>query len=250
MAPVSLADRLARIPDPRADSGKRHPLAAILNLLAVGVLCGLRGLGAIAQLGRHLSPAQARELGFTHPQTPCKATLSNLLRRLDLTRVEAELRAWAAARAGPPAHLALDGKTLRGSGDADVPAVHLLAAYAVAAGVTVAQTPVDGKTNEHKAALELLRDVPLTDTVVTADAMFTHRDFCQAVLAGGGDYVLPVKENQPTLRRDIQAAFAPPPGLSPPAATAGGGAAAAGPGRHQGARPQGDPDHPDHDAAE
>jgi hypothetical protein len=229
MAPVSLADRLARIPDPRQDGGQRHSRAAILNLLAVGVLWGLRGLGAIAQLGRHLSPAQARELGFTHPKTPCKATLSNLLRQLDLARVEAELRAWAAARIGRPVHLALDGKTLRGSGDGGVPAVHLLAAYATEAAVTVAQVPVEGKTNEHKAALALLRDVPLAGAVVTADAMFTHRDFGQAVRGGGGDYVLPVKDNQPTLRRDIQAAFAPAPGLSPPAAAARGVAPAAGP---------------------
>jgi hypothetical protein len=229
MAPVSLADRLACIPDPRQDGGKRHPLAAILNLLAVGVLCGLRGLGAIAQLGRHLTPSQVRALGFTRPETPCKATLSNLLRQLDLTRVEAELRAWAAARAGRPVHLALDGKTLRGSGDDGVPAVHLLAAYAAEAAVTVAQVPVDGKTNEHKAALGLLHELPLAGAAVTADAMFTHRDFCQGVREGGGDYVLPAKENQPTLRRDIQAAFAPQPGLSPPAAAAGGVATAAGP---------------------
>jgi DDE_Tnp_1-associated/Transposase DDE domain len=226
MVPVSLAERLARVPDPRDDSGKRHPLAAVLNLLAVGVLCGLRGLGAIAQLGRHLSRADARALGFTHPITPCKATLSNLLRRLDLAQVEAELRVWAADRAGRPTHLAVDGKTVRGSHDQDVPAVHLLAVYAAEAGVTVAQVPVGTKTNEHKAALELLREVPPAGAVVTADALFTHRDFCQVVRDGGGDYLLPVEENQPTLRRDIQAAFAPEPGLSPPTAAVAGGAGA------------------------
>lgn len=230
MAPASLADRLARIPDPRQDSGKRHSLAAILNLLTVGILCGLRSLGAIAQFGRHLSRAQARELGFTHPTTPCPATLSNLPRRLDLTRVEAELRLWAAARAGQPDQVAIDGKTLRGSGDDGVPALHLLAAYAVAAGVTVAQTPVGATTNEHKAALALLTELPLTGAVVTADATFTHRDFCRAVCdGGGGDAVRPVKENQPTPRRDIQAVFAPQPGLSPPAAGLDRGGAAAGP---------------------
>jgi hypothetical protein len=203
-------------------------LGAVLNLLAVGVLCGLRSLGAIAQLGRHLSGAQARDLGFTHPTTPCTATLSNLLRQLDLARVEAELRLWAAARAAQPDHVAIDGKTLRGSGDDGVPAVHLLAAYAVAAGVAVAQAPVGATTNEHKAALALLTELPLAGAAVTADAMFTHRDFCRAVLDGGGDYVLPAKENQATLRRDIRAAFAPQPGLSPPTAAPARGAAAAG----------------------
>ncbi|MGI8446561.1 MAG: ISAs1-like element ISAzs22 family transposase, partial [Streptosporangiaceae bacterium] len=53
--------------------------------------------------------------------------------------------------------------------------------------------------------------------VVTGDAMFTHRDVCAEVIDGGGDYVLPAKENQPTLCKDIAAAFAEPEaGLSPP----------------------------------
>jgi len=127
------------------------------------------------------------------------------------------LRAWAADRAGHPAHLALDGKTLRNSHDDGVPAVHLLAAYAVEAGIALAQVPVGQKTNEHKAALALLTGLPLAGAVVTADAMFTNRDFCRVTTDGGGDYLLPAEENQPTLRSDIAAAFAPQPGLSPPA---------------------------------
>jgi hypothetical protein len=59
--------------------------------------------------------------------------------------------------------------------------------------------------------------LPLKDKVVSGDAMFTHRDVCEEIIEGGGDYVLPVKENQPTLCKDIAAAFAEPEaGLSPP----------------------------------
>jgi predicted transposase YbfD/YdcC len=76
---------------------------------------------------------------------------------------------------------------------------------------------VDAKTNEHKAALELLGVLPVQGKILTGDAMFTHRDVCAAVLEGGGDYVLPVKENQPTLSKDIAAIFTEPEaGLSPP----------------------------------
>lgn len=84
--------------------------------------------------------------------------------------------------------------------------------------VAVAQLRVDSKTNEHKAALELLGVLPLEDKIVTADAMFTHRDFCTEVRRRQGHYVLPSKENQPNLVRDVRAAFDDPPaGLSPPA---------------------------------
>lgn len=216
MASLSLAERLARLPDPRLTQGKRHSLAAILRLVAAAVLCGMRSLQAIAQFGRELPPASAQELGFTHPTTPCKSTLSLVLRQVDATCLEEELGAWAQDHAAGDEPLAVDGKTLRGSADGESPAVHLLSVYAVASGVTLAQAAVGDKTNEHKAALELLRQVPLAGRVVTGDAMFTHRDFCTVVLDGGGDYVLPAKDNQPNLVQDIRAAFTPEPGLSPP----------------------------------
>jgi predicted transposase YbfD/YdcC len=92
-----------------------------------------------------------------------------------------------------------------------------VSAYAPHVKAVLAQLRVDAKTNEHKAALELLGVLKLKGKVVSGDAMFTHRDVCAEVIAGGGDYVLPVKENQPTLSRDITAAFAEPEaGLSPP----------------------------------
>ncbi len=247
---LSLAQHLALVPDPRHDQGKRHSLAAILNLVAAAILCGMRSLQAIAQFGRALSAPEAATLGFTHPITPCKSTLSEVLRQVDANHLEQQLRAWAQGQADGDEHLALDGKTLRGTADDEVPAVHLLALYAVASGVTLAQAPVEGKTNEHKAALELLRQVPLAGKVVTADAMFTHRDFCDVVREAGGDYVLPAKDNQPTLRRDIQALFAPQPGLSPPAASVGHGRSAPGQRPDQGPRPHRAADADHGDAAE
>lgn len=250
MTSLSLADHLARVPDPRQALGKRHPLAAVLNLVAVAVLSGMRSLQAIAQFGRALGPQTARELGFTHATTPCKSTLSVVLRALDAAALERELRHWAQAQQDEAGPVALDGKTLRGSADGEVPAVHLLALYAVASGVTLAQMPVGEKTNEHKAALTLLRQVPLAGQVVTADAMFTHRDFCQAVREASGDYVLPAKDNQATLRRDIQAAFTPEPGLSPPAASASRRRPRGSQRPDQGPRPPGAPHPADDDAAQ
>lgn len=250
MATVSLADHLARVPDPRQPSGKRHSLAAVLNLVAVAVMSGMRSLAAIAQLGRSLSTAAAQELGFTHATTPCKSTLSVVLRAVDATRLERELRVWAAQYDDGTGPLALDGKTVRGSAQGETAAVHLLALYAVASGVPLAQTPVADQTNEHKAALALLRQVPLQGRVVTADAMFTHRDVCTTIRGAGGDYVLPAKDNQKTLVRDLQAAFAPEPGLSPPPANRTGRRGATGPGGHQGAWSPGSPHAPHHDAAQ
>ena len=80
---------------------------------------------------------------------------------------------------------------------------------------------VDAKTNELKAALEMLAILPIKGRLITADAIQTHRAILPAVIAGGGDYILPVKDNQPTLRADLEAAFAEPEaGLSPSRASA------------------------------
>ncbi|OWK41954.1 hypothetical protein FRUB_04032 [Fimbriiglobus ruber] len=73
----------------------------------------------------------------------------------------------------------------------------------------IAQLRVDATTNEHKAALRLLGVLPpLQGAVVTADAMFTHRDVCEQVSANGGDYILYAKDNQATLERDLRDLFA------------------------------------------
>ncbi len=218
--PTFLWECFASLPDPRSPLGKRHPLPAILSLVTVAVLCGARSLEAIAQFPRDRGRGFGVLLGFTRSDTPCKASLSNLLRRLDIERFEAALSAWIATRCpeqGGP-EIAIDGKTLRGSADGSIPGVHLLAAYAPRLDAVLAQLRVDCRTNEHKAALELLKVLPLKDAVVTADAMFTHADFSQAVLTGGGDYILPVKDNQPLLLADITLAFETPQGLSPPTA--------------------------------
>jgi hypothetical protein len=80
-------------------------------------------------------------------------------------------------------------------------------------GLTLAQPAVlnagRDKTNEHKAHLQLLEGPVLWRQLVTGDAMFCQREFCQRVLDAGSDHLAFIKENQPTLVHDIEAAFAP-----------------------------------------
>jgi hypothetical protein len=236
---LSLSEHFATLTDPRSSLGRRHPLPAVLGLAAVAILCGARSLEAVAQFARDRGPAFNAALGFTRRKTPCKATLSNLLRRLDIEAIERALAAWVASRLGPDQarEIALDGKALRGSADGPLPGVHLLAAYAPDVGAVLAQFRVAAKTNEHKAALEMLGVLPLSGSVVTADAMFTHADFAEKVLEGGGDYILPLKDNQPRLLADVALAFETPAALSPPAAASPGGRPTHGPLLGEGAWP-------------
>lgn len=206
---LSLMEELAQVPDPRSPKGRRHPLTAILSLTVVAMLAGCKGLEAIAQFGRDHGKALAHALGFTRAKTPTKSCLSKLFRRLDVAALEEVLGRWVLGRVqhhGWDA-IALDGKTARHSADGDLPGVHLLTAFVPAAAAVLKQIRVDSKTNEHKAALGLLGVLPLQGKVVTGDAMFTHRDVAQAVRDRGGDYILVVKDNQPELKAQIQAAL-------------------------------------------
>jgi hypothetical protein len=226
-----LLEVLRHVPDPRSRRGRSYPLPAILALLVLGMLLGRRSLTAIAQLVSDYGGHLALLLGFPRTRTPCVATLSGLLRRLDAPAFERLLAEWpqqaalglpppdaatAEARAAPPpaepTPVHLDGKTLRGSRDPaqDLPGVHLLSAFAPRAHAVLAQLRVDGQTNEHKAALELLNFLPPRPGgyLVTGDAIFCQKDVCQKVIDRGDHYLLAVKDNQPALAIDIDAGLA------------------------------------------
>ena len=239
-ADMTLMELLEGLEDPRRRQGRRHPLPALLGLAVVAMLAGMTSYDAIVQYGKERGWKFRELLGFTTKKGLCKATYSRVFRRIDVAAFEARVGQWIQGRLGPgdTPHLSIDGKTARGSRDGDTPGVHLVSAYAPEVKAVLAQLRVDAKTNEHNAALELLGVLPLKGKVVTGDAMFTHRDVCAKVIGAGGDYVLPVKENQPTLAQDIAAAFAEPlAGLSPPADRAVPGRDRAGLRDRQGARP-------------
>ena len=168
-------------------------MEAILTLCSVAMLCGCRSLFAIAQFGRERGREFALALGFTRSTTPCCTTLHNLFVALDKVKFEDAIARWttAAAEAHGWTTVSLDGKTLRGSTDVQLAGVHLLAAYTHEAGIVLRQLPVDTKTNEHKAALEMLDLIPVKGRIITGDAMFCQRDLSRKIRAKQGDYLWP-----------------------------------------------------------
>src|SRR4051794_18874105 len=214
MAPLSLLEALADLPDPRSRHGQRHPLHALLSLTVLAMLRGCKGPTAIAQFGRDHGVALAHALGFRRGKTPAPSCLSDLYSTLNAAAFEAALSRRIAARTPPPdagadkQPVSLDGKTLRGSREGAAPGHHLVSAYAHEHQAVRAQVRVDAKTNEHKAALELLGILPVKGRIVLGDAMFCQRDLCAQIVEQGGDYLFTVKGNQLGLERDIAAGFA------------------------------------------
>jgi predicted transposase YbfD/YdcC len=128
---------------------------------------------------------------------------------------------WLLERRGLPGDwLHLDGKTLRHTRRATpkLKALHVVSAWAGQTGITLGQVAVDAKSNEITAMPQLLAVLDLRDKIVTTDARGCQKAIAETIVAGGGDYLLAVKDNQPTLHAEIQAAFATaatPPARSP-----------------------------------
>ncbi|HKP13346.1 MAG TPA: ISAs1 family transposase [Blastocatellia bacterium] len=171
-----MIDVFSAIPDFRQARGKRHPLSAILSLIVAAILCGYKSYSAIAEWGRFYGQPLADALGFTHAQTPCAATLHNVLRQLDKDLLEDQLATWAQAilqASADPTQLeaiAIDGKTLRGSRKQGYLKAHLLSAVSQRLGLTLCERGVEDKTNEIGVILEVLKGLLLDGKVITVDA--------------------------------------------------------------------------------
>jgi predicted transposase YbfD/YdcC len=199
---ASLIQALAQVPDPRHRRGRRHPLTGIIAAAVCAVIAGSRSFAAIAQWAADLPAADLHRLGLTRPDAPDEATFRRVLSRLDATVLDALIGAYLWTRTSTldgRRVIALDGKTVRGARHAGQTAPHLVAALDHATGVVVGQLAVAAKSNEIPAVRTLLETFDLHGVVVTVDAMHTQTDTADLILKAGGDYVLTVKANQPTL---------------------------------------------------
>ncbi len=216
----------AQVPDPRRRQGTRYPLAAILSLAVAALLANHRSLLAIAEWGTAQSDAIKRTLGFPTARTPHVATLQRLFRRLDPATVEAALTAYmdphlpGEVRPRGDQGVAVDGKAQRGRLPHETTRahpVHAVSALCHELGVVLAQIDVDHAAHEAELTVvpTLLEQIDWEGRVLTGDALYCQRTLCAQVVEAGGDYLVLVDGNQPTLQADIAQVFAPLPAPAP-----------------------------------
>lgn len=212
MTPKTLFDALSNIPDHRTKKGRRFPLAAILAIALAAMLSGANDLRAIFRWGRRLSPKALQALGVDEKRkkAPCHATYHYVFKQLslaDLTQALGCLVETIEVSDDELNHIAIDGKRLRGSANGANPGVHILHAFSTRLQAAVGSLVVPPDSAEVIEVLELLKNLPLEGALVTGDAAFTFETVVQAIRAGGGDYFLFVKGNQPELKAEIAHAF-------------------------------------------
>lgn len=205
-----IADAFADLRDPRIDRTKRHHLLDILTITLCGVLCGAENWVEIAAWADAKRTWLTGWLGLEHG-IPSHDTLGRVFDRLDPVQFEAGFAQWVQGMVTPAAGdiVALDGKTVRRSGDTATgrAPLHLVSAWAHDQRLVLGQEAVADKSNEITAIPRLLQRLVLTDHIVTIDAMGCQRAIAAQIVEQGGDYVLALKENQPDLLEDVVDCF-------------------------------------------
>lgn len=227
---AGLLEVLQQVPDPRGREGLRHPLSAMLAAVVCATFCGFRGFRQTVHWLKLHGVTMWHLLGFRRAP-PCRQTFANVLAELDADQLEQILLAFVdqwelpedeSSSSPPPMKSAADldveiwdGKTLRGTRNGERRAEQVLVRMQSALGKVLASTAIPRETNEAATALELVRGLVLKGKLIVADAAYCQREWCQAVIDSGGDYLVTVKGNQQNLLRDVEQAFVISEGFSP-----------------------------------
>jgi predicted transposase YbfD/YdcC len=213
----ALVERLQTIPDPRRPGENlKHPLVDLILLGFCGVLAGCDDFVEIAEWGK-VNEAYFRTFLELPHGIASHDTFTRVFALLQPTTLQEVVLPWLLERRGLPGDwIHLEGKTLRQTRRkrTKLKALHVVSAWAGQTGITLGQVAVAAKSNEITAMPQLLELLDLHEKIVTTDAMGCQKEIAQTIVAGGGDYILAVKDNQPTLHAELQAAFAqaaPPP---------------------------------------
>ena len=210
----ALVERLDALVDPRRQCANlKHPLVDVIMLGFCGVLAGCEDFVEIAEWATEHEEVLGTFLALPHG-IPSHDTFNRVFALLQPSTLQEVLLPWLLERRGLPGEwIHLDGKTLRGTRckRQKLKALHVVSAWAGQTGLTLGQVAVDTKSNEITALPQLLDLLDLQDKIVTIDAVGCQTELAQAIVEGGGDYVLAVKGNQPTLHTALQDTFAQAP---------------------------------------
>jgi predicted transposase YbfD/YdcC len=207
---AAVMEYLGQVPDPRVERTRAHPLPNILVIALLAVLCGADSFTTIEAFGRAKREFLETFLDLENG-IPSHDTFGRVFAMLDPAALQEAFRRWVASLVEETKGevVAIDGKTLRRSfRNAGKKAfIHMVSAWGVRNGLVLGQVQTEAKSNEITAIPRLLEVLHIKRAVVTIDAAGCQKEIARKIVARGADYMLAVKDNQPTLHADIQAAF-------------------------------------------
>lgn len=206
---IRFTSYFADLPDPRVNRTKKHRLDDILGITLCAVICGADSFEEIERFGDARHDWLKRFLALPYG-IPSHDTFNRVLAALDRTQFATCFGRWMAelcvATGLKP--IAIDGKAVRSApADTFSGCLHLVTAWATENGLVLGQEAVADGSHEIAAIPELLKVLELKGALVTLDAAGCQKEIARQVRAGGGDYLLAVKGNQPALHDAVRAVF-------------------------------------------
>jgi len=207
----SLEEGFGELPDPRRRPNRcTHPLLTVIGIGVLTIIAGGKGWEDMELYGQCKRGWLSQVLDLSKG-VPSADTFRRVFESLRAAVWEESFRRWVQGlREGAPLDvIAIDGKVLRGSYDREqeTPALHLVSAWSSEHQLVLSQEAVAEKSNEITAIPLILESLELEGTVVTLDAMGTQKTIAAQIVEGGGDYILPLKNNHPTLSDQVQTWF-------------------------------------------
>ena len=206
----SIGSYFESLPDPRHTQNRKHLLIDIVVIAVCGLVCGCDGPTAIRRWATNRADWLKQFLALPNG-IPSRDCIRNLLMALRPEAFQRCFRDWIANAiatddGGPARLVAIDGKTLRRSHDGSngLGPLHIVSAWASEHGIALGQVATEEKSNEITAIPQLLEQIELHKTLITIDAMGCQKDIARDIVAGGGDFVIAVKDNQPKLAEAIR----------------------------------------------
>ena len=203
---IVFLDHFRSLPDPRQRGKVIYPLDEVLLLCLLAVLAGAESFVEIARFGTKKLELLRRFRPFADG-TPSHDQLGDIFATLDAEKFQHCFVAWVASLTGAPAGvIAIDGKTVRRSYQEKgrKAAIHMVSAFAARQRLVLGQVKVAEKSNEIVAIPKLLDMLAIDGAIVTIDAMGCQRAIAHKIIDKKADYVLALKDNQGTLREDVE----------------------------------------------
>jgi predicted transposase YbfD/YdcC len=203
--------KFSKMRDLRVKGMVDHPLADVLIILMLGVMCGLEKSEEIVIYARNKRLFLSQVFGIV--KIPSYATLDRILDMVDgeaFSEVIIDIMKLRILKLGDI--VAVDGKSIRSTipkGKKNA-TLQILTAYFTESGVVLGQKYISEKTNEIPMFQELLCYMNIEGKTITADAMHCQKDTCSMIIGRGGDYIFTLKGNHQTLLTNVSSFFADP----------------------------------------
>jgi predicted transposase YbfD/YdcC len=179
-----------------------------ITIVIVGTFCGFRNLKQIQEWASHEKVKGILQEQFGVRHVPCYYWLICLLKIVEPKSMSECFTKWVMSllpETMKDQTVSFDGKTVCSTAKMDKyeNPLHIVSAQIAELGLTFGQEAVVGKSNEIPAVQRLIKMLNLKGCVVVADALNCQKDTVTAILGQDADYLLNVKDNQPTLKQDI-----------------------------------------------